>query len=276
MKLQNYLRIVFVLTLSCAASLYAQTVASSLIGTVVDPANAAVVGSPVTLTNAETGATRTAITDNTGTYRFQNIEAATYNVTVRAMGFKVETQTGIVVAAQETHNGGKMILQVGSVAESISVTAEVAQVQLESAEQSKTVDSADLNDLTLKGRDLFGFMALVPGVNDTTSSRDVTARGNKTGWYLNGNTTETYNFTVDGVTDMDTGANGSLHYEPNMDSIQELKVLTSNYQAEYGRNSGGTVTVVTKNGTKEFHGTGTGRTGMRNLTPTTGPITTPP
>jgi hypothetical protein len=76
MKLHNYQR-VFALAL-CCGSLFAQTVASSLIGTVVDPADAAVVGSPVTLTNAETGATRTATTDNTGTYRFQNIEAATY------------------------------------------------------------------------------------------------------------------------------------------------------------------------------------------------------
>ena len=64
------------------------------------------------------------------------------------------------------------------------------------------------------------------------------------------------NFTVDGITDMDTGSNSTLHYEPNMDAVQELRVLTSNYQAEYGRNSGGTITVVTKNGTQEFHGTG--------------------
>src|ERR1700690_3035611 len=64
------------------------------------------------------------------------------------------------------------------------------------------------------------------------------------------------NFTVDGVTDMDTGSNSTTHYEPNMDAIQELKVLTSNYQAEFGGNSGGTITVVTKNGTQQFHGTG--------------------
>ena len=71
---------------------------------------------------------------------------------------------------------------------------------------------------------------------------------------INGNTSA-LNFTVDGITDMDTGSNSTLHYEPNMDAIQELKVLTSNYQAEFGRNSGGTITVVTKSGTQHFHGT---------------------
>jgi len=255
MKLKVFTRIVFALAL-CCAGLYGQTVASSLEGVVVDPADAAVANAPVTLTNNDTKATRTANTDNTGTYRFQNIEAATYTITVKASGFKSETQTNVIVSAQETHNGGKMVLALGSVAESISVTAETAQVQLESSEQSKTVDSADLENLTLKGRDLFGYMKLIPGVIDTSTGRDVTAPGNLGGFTIQGNQQLTMNFTVDGVTDMDTGSNGSTHYEPNMDSIQELKVLTSNYQAEFGRNSGGTITVVTKNGTQEFHGTG--------------------
>ena len=256
MKLKHYTRIVFALAL-CCAGMYGQTISSSLIGSVVDPANAPVANAPVTLTNPDTKATRTATTDNEGTYRFLQLDPATYNLTVQAPGFKTETQTGIAISAQETHNGGKMILTLGSVAESISVTAEVAQIQLASSEQSKTVDSADLDDLTLKGRDLFGFMRLVPGVIDTgAQGRDVTSPNQLRGFSIQGNSTLTMNFTVDGVTDMDTGSNSTLHYEPNMDAIQELKVLSSSYQAEFGRNSGGTITVVTKNGTQEFHGTG--------------------
>jgi hypothetical protein len=249
---KNYKRALFALALSSAA-LFGQTVTSSLEGVVVDPADAAVANAPVTL-KSETGATRSANTDNTGTYRFIQVEPGTYTLTVKASGFKTETQTGIVISASETHNGGKMILQIGSVADSISVTAEVAQVQLESSEKSQTVDAQNLEDLTLKGRDLFGYMRLVPGVIDTTSSRDVTSPNAIGGITINGNTSAK-NFTVDGITDMDTGSNGTLHYEPNLDSIQELKVLASNYQAEFGRNSGGTITVVTKNGTQEFHGT---------------------
>ncbi len=202
---------------------------------------------------SSTGAARTSITDSLGTYRFTEVNAGKYNVTVKAPGFKSETQTGIVVTAQETHNAGKMILQLGSISESISVTAEAAQVQLSSSEKAQTVDAQELEDLTLKGRDLFGYLRLVPGVIDT-ANRDVTSHGSLSGININGGFTA-LNFTVDGVTDMDTGSNTSLQAEPNLDAIQELKVLTSNFQAEFGHNSGGTITVVTKNGTQEFHGT---------------------
>ena len=125
MKLKIYTRIVFALAL-CGASLFGQTVSSSLEGVVVDQSNAAVVGAAVTLTNPSTQSSRTAVTDNNGTYRFLQIDPATYNVTVKASGFKTQTQTGIAVSAQETHNGGRMILTVGSLSESISVTAEAA------------------------------------------------------------------------------------------------------------------------------------------------------
>ena len=250
--MKNYTRIVFALAL-CCASLFGQTVSSSIVGAVVDPADAVISGAPVTLTSVDTGATRIGTTDSLGTYRFTNVEAGIYNVTVKATGFKSETQTGIVVTAQETHNAGKMILALGSVSESISVSAEAAQVQLASAEKSSTVDSGDLDALTLKGRDLFGYVRLVPGVIDT-ANRDVTSHGAISGMNINGGFTA-LNFTVDGVTDMDTGSNTSLQVEPNLDSVQELKVLTNNFQAEFGHTSGGTITVVTKNGTQEFHGT---------------------
>src|SRR6185437_8383504 len=83
----------------------------------------------------------------------------------------------------------------------------------------------------------------------------VTSPNAISGITINGNNNLQKNFTVDGITDMDTGSNSTIHYEPNIDAIQELKVLTSNYQAEFGRNSGGTITVVTKSGTQDFHGT---------------------
>jgi hypothetical protein len=100
-----------------------------LIETVVDPADAAVAGAPVTLTSTQTNATRSAATDGSGTYRFLALDPGTYTVTIKATGFKQMTQTGIVISASETHNGGKMVLQLGNVSESISVTAEIAAVQ---------------------------------------------------------------------------------------------------------------------------------------------------
>jgi hypothetical protein len=257
MKLKESARIILGLALGCAG-LFGQTVASSLEGVVVDPLNAPVAGTAVTLISVETGAVRTATTDSYGTYRFVNLRPGTYNVKVEAPGFKVETQTGIVVAAEETRNAGRMTLQIGTLLETTTVMAQTTPVQTTSSESAQTVDAANLETLTLKGRDLFGYVKLVPGVIDTATSRDVTSHSAFSSIIINGNTaaSNTLNFTVDGITDMDTGSNGSNHYEPNMDSIQELRVLTTNYQAEFGRNSGGTITVVTKNGTKEFHGSG--------------------
>ena len=106
----KFIRIVFALAL-CCAGMFGQTVSSSLEGIVVDPADAAVANAPVVLTNSDTKATRTANTDNTGTYRFLQVDPGTYSITVKANGFKSGTETGIIVAAQETHSGGKLILR---------------------------------------------------------------------------------------------------------------------------------------------------------------------
>src|SRR4051812_27867550 len=233
---------------------FGQTVSSSLVGTVLDPSNAIVPNAPVTLTEQDTGTVRTATSDSSGLFRFLNLSPGNYSVSVSMTGFKSLVQKNIVLAAQETRDVGRLTLSLGNTTEQISITAEATPIQLASSEKSQTIDGNQLNDITLKGRDLFGYLKLVPGVIDTTAARDVTSPNAIAGITINGNTSAK-NFTVDGITDIDTGSNGTLHYEPNIDAIQELKVLTSNYQAEFGRNSGGTITVVTKSGTQSFHGT---------------------
>src|ERR1019366_288937 len=99
-------------------------------GTVVDPTDAGIAGVPVTLNRADTGAGRTGTTDSDGTFRFANLLPGAYTVTVRARGFKTATLSGIVVAAQEPRNAGRVVLEVGSVSESTTVTAEAGPVQL--------------------------------------------------------------------------------------------------------------------------------------------------
>ena len=246
--------ILAILLLVCAV-LPAQTVNSIVIGRVVDPTNAVVTAAAVTLTDQNTGSIRTAVTDSSGVFRFPDILPSTYTLFVRMKGFKAETVHNLVVSASETHEVGSLTLQIGDVTETIAVTAEATPIQLASSEQSQVIDANQLENVTLKGRDLFGYMHLIPGVIDTTAARDVTNPNAIGGITINGNTLAK-NFTVDGITDMDTGSNGTLHYEPNIDAIQELKVLSSNYQAEFGRNAGGTITVVTKAGTRDFHFTG--------------------
>lgn len=246
-------RLLLVMLLA-AAAMFAQTVASSIVGTVTDPAGAVVPGAQVQLVDTRTGSVRNIVSDNSGLFRFPNVAPSVYNVTVTAQGFKSRLERDIALSASETRDLGQIMLEIGAMTEQVAVTAEVTPVQVASSEKSQTIDGRQLNDITLKGRDLFGYMKLVPGVIDTTAARDVTSPNAIGGITINGNTSAK-NFTVDGITDIDTGSNGTLHYEPNIDAIQEMKVLTSNYQAEFGRNSGGTITVVTKSGTQQIHGT---------------------
>ena len=121
------LKLYFGIGLAAAALLCAnagaQTITSSLVGSVVDPSGAVVIGAPVTLTNDGTGAVRQGVTDTLGTYRFVNLDPGKYDVTVNAAGFKSETQTGIQVVIQETHNAGRMVVQIGSASESISLVS---------------------------------------------------------------------------------------------------------------------------------------------------------
>jgi hypothetical protein len=119
------------------------------------------------------------------------------------------------------------------------------------------VSSSELNQIALKGRDFFGLMQTLPGIVDTGGqARDATSPNAISGIYIAGGRNTSKNFTVDGIVDIDIDSNGTLHCEPNMDAIAEARVLTSNYQAEFGRSGMGTISVITKGGTQDFHGSG--------------------
>ena len=193
-------------------------------------------------------------------FRFLDLSPGTYTVTIKSPGFKTFTENRVVLVTSETRDLGKLTLALGALTDTVSVTAEATVVQLASSEKAQAIEGSQLSNVTLRGRDVFGYMKLVPGVIDNSQggvnagNRDVTSPNAIRGITINGNSSA-LNFTVDGITDMDTGSNSTLHYEPNMDAVQELKILTSNYQAEFGRNSGGTISLVTKSGTQDFHGT---------------------
>lgn len=240
------------LALMCAG-LYAQTVASSIVGTVIDTTNGVISGAEVKVIDQGTRTTHTVTSDAMGQFRLSNIPPAVYCLAITREGFKSWAAVDVTLSSSETRDMGRIKLEVGSVNEQMAVNAEATPVQTKSSEKSSLVDGEQLNRIPLKGRDLFGFMSLIPGVLDTTN-RDVTSPTGVGGITINGNSSAK-NFTVDGITDMDTGSNTTVHFEPNMDAIQELKVLTSNYQAEFGRNSGGEIIVITKSGSRDWHGT---------------------
>lgn len=259
MTVSRSVRVASGLTLLCAI-VFGQTVTSSLVGTLTDPANSVVPRVEVQLTHQATGAVRSAQSNSVGFFRFNNVPPGAYWVAVRAPGFKSYVQRGLSLSGSETRDLGRIVLEPGAAGEETSVTAEAAQVQTATSEKSSLVDGTQLDTLGQKGRDLFGFVGLVPGVVDTASAgRDVTSANAMDGITFGGAASKQQNFTVDGVTAVDTASTSgrsTVHYQPNMDSIAEIRVLTSNYQAEYGRNSSGAISVVTKSGGREFHGSG--------------------
>jgi len=240
-----------------AVPVWSQNISGSVKGTVVDQAGAAVPMAKATLTNSATGLSFSADSNAAGIFVFPSVGAGTYTLTVEAPGFQRYVRASIALTSGEIRDLGTLALKLGEVKESVQVHDVATPLQLASGERSGLVSGSQLNDLALKGRDFLALTATLPGVIDTNSaSRDTTSPSAIGGIYINGARTESKNFTVDGITDMDTGSNGQVHFEPNMDSIAEVKVLSSNYQAEYGRNAGGTISVITKGGGREFHGSG--------------------
>src|ERR1022692_2739162 len=246
-------RALLFMALVCACA-FSQSTTGSLQGTVTDPGDAAVPGVQIELKNNATGAIVTTSTGAEGIFVFNSLVPATYTLTVKpAAGFKTYTQSAIAVTADERRDLGQISLALGALTEQVSVTAITTPVQTASSENSKLIDSSQLGEITLKGRDLFGLLVTMPGMVTNTTS-DMSNENSIGTVRINGGASSSTNFTVDGITDLDTGSNGTTHFEPNMDSIAEMRVLTSNYQAEYGRNSAGSISVVTKGGSQEFHG----------------------
>ena len=240
------------LTLLCGV-IFAQTVTSNVVGTFTDPAGASVPGAEIQLKDQATGVVRTTTSSTEGLFRITNVQPSGFTLTVKANGFKTYTQQDLRLVAQETRDLGKIQLSVGSLTEEVSVTAVATPIQTASSEKSSLVDSSQLLAITVKGRDLMQMLNVMPGI--VSSGAGETTTVNSLGSVnINGAMNGRHNFTVDGIEDLDTGGDWTMEYEPNMDAIAEVRVLTSNYQAEYGRMAGGQIAVVTKGGGQQFHG----------------------
>jgi hypothetical protein len=173
---------------------------------------------------------------------------------VMKTGFKQFEQSGIVLTAGERRSVGALALQLGAVSETVTVTAVTADVQTVSSERSGLVTNKQLTDLMLVGRDFLGLLETLPGTVDFSSHES--PAGTNFNASIQGNRPGTNNLTIDGANNLNSGSGTAYWLSPSVDSIAEVKVLMNNYQAEYGRNSGASVMLITKSGTREFHGTG--------------------
>jgi len=231
----------------------AQTINGSIVGAAVDPSSLAIVGAEVTLRHIATGAVRQIRTSDRGEFLFASVPPGGYVVSVKAAGFKTAERTGIVLSASETLPVGEVMLEVGSTTETITVTSQGAVVQTASSERSGVITANQVENIQIRGRNVMNLLSLMPGVV-APNEADSVAR-NWSG-FVNGNRTDSNSLSIDGMGQNQIGAARNLLLSVSQDSVSEVKILLSNYQAEFGRYSGANVQVLTKSGTRDFHGLG--------------------
>ena len=234
-----------------SVSAWAQGTTSRVVGVVSDSSGAVVPGSKVTLTNEATGVSFNTETTTAGTYVFEAVQVGSYRVEVEAAGFKKLTAIGnrLTIGVPLTVN---VTLQVGAVAESVEVTGAAEVVETSTSGNFGTLmEQRAVQDLPLaqtRGRNVLSFLNFQPGV----------VSGANTGGsvHVNGARDRAWNYTLDGV-DVNETSQGGSNFSPlrtNPDSLAEFRVITSNATAEFGRNSGGQVAMVTRSGGNSFHG----------------------
>src|SRR5260221_5976144 len=241
----------------CVGTALSQVTFGTIFGRVQDPSGAMVTNATVTVSNPSNGLTRTMTTSAMGEFSAPGLYPGTYTITVEAPGFKKLESSGFVLSAADKLNAGNLALAVGATADSVTVTADAGQVQLQSSsgERSDLISGKQLNDIAINGRNVLDYMKLIPGVTSTFSG-SVSGTGGIDGFNVNGTRANQHEFTLDGASNVDTGNNGGTHVTLNPDAIEEVKVLTSNYQAEFGKAAGGQVAIVSKGGTNKGHGNG--------------------
>jgi outer membrane receptor protein involved in Fe transport len=243
----------FTLALLLAPALVrAQTNVGQIAGRVTDSSGAVLPGVTVTATSERTSLTQTSVTDAQGGYVFASLPAGPYRLLVDLSGFKpVERKNVVLDAASRV--AADFQLEVGSIAETISVAATADRVETLSGDVSRVITGEQVNNIALNGRNYAQLLQLLPGA--AIQSTDPFALGlSTTGQAINGVRTGSIYFLVDGADNMDNGANTNAITSPGLDTIEEVKVLTAGYAAEFGGRSGALINVVTKGGTREFRG----------------------
>jgi hypothetical protein len=238
----------------------AQTVTGTLLGSVLDSSGALIPNAEVTAVNQETGLTRTVRSDGVGNYLLTFLPPGSYRLIGSMQGFRQTVQSGIAVQA-DTRTRVDLTLTVGETSETVEVVADIPLVQTSDATVGEVVDSQRITDLPLNKRNFMDLVQLTAGVAPGRASEagNVSTIDNFRGRFTfnaNGQRSTTNNIMVDGV---DNNANlfnaGGVVIAPNVDAIAEFKVSTANFSPEFGRAAGGVVSVQTKSGTNQIHGT---------------------
>jgi len=224
---------------------HAQTVTGTIIGSVLDPSGALVANAQISLINEATGDKRDQRAGTDGGFVINAVFPGRYTIRVEAPGFKRLDRTGLNVSASERANLGALSLEVGATTDSVTVTAEGALVQASSAERSAQLTNEQLTNLASSGRTVLGLLRVLPGIPNPGEGGGLPN--------VNGLRSAFVGMTTDGTPNLELGTAFSST-RPHLDAVAEVKVLTNNYQAEYGGTAGALVQIVTKSGSNDFHG----------------------
>ena len=241
------------LMLAGVSAIFGQVSVGRISGTVTDSAGAVVPNATVTVTSPATNLSRTATTNDEGFYNVTNLPVGSYNVLVEAPNFKKSISPGNALSA-DSRLTVDFKIETGQISETVEVTPTSGEtVNVTSGEVGKVIDNQQLNNLALNGRNYYQLLSLVPGAVVTADDALDTNLATNT-ININGNRGVSNNLTLDGGTNNNAGSNASQINNVGIDFIQEVKLQTSNFSAEYGRNSGAQINVITKRGGNQFHG----------------------
>src|SRR3989440_597023 len=255
---------VLALLLATPLAVSGQVTTATIVGTVTDPGGAVVPSAQVTARNADTGLTRTVASNDEGSYRIEFLPVGKYSVEVALAGFKKALVSDIVLQVNDTARVD-ISLTVGQVSETVTIAESASPaINTSTAEIGRTIQSAEITQLPLVERNVYTLLDLTPGVQSNNNGVATASTGTSTfilGYpeqrtLINGGTdggTGSVNYYLDGGINM-TNLRNTGNILPNPDAIQEFKVQTNSYNAEYGRYASGVINVITKSGTNQFHG----------------------
>jgi hypothetical protein len=249
-------RVQLMLFLMLAPAMFAQETRATLSGTVTDKGLSVIPGVTLRLTNVDTDSSSSTITNSVGEYRFFFLNPGTYKLTAEAKGFQTFVQTKIALNMSQAATVD-VSMAVGSESQTVDVTSSEPLLETEKADRGLVVSQRSLAELPITTRNPIVLAELTPGVTNTGQSYNLTPFSNSgnSSFSINGATGDATENLLDGApNDMIYQSLNSIAYVPSVDAVAEFKVITAPYDAQYGRNGGGVISIVTKNGTNAFHG----------------------
>ncbi len=236
---------------------YSQITTADILGTVTDGTGAVIPNAAITVTNVDTRVARSTTSNGSGDYNVTLLPVGKYSVSVTLSGFKTSTTNNLSVEAGDRARAD-VKLEIGGSTETVEVEAQTPLLQADNATVSSTVTAKAVQDLPLNGRNFVQLVQLVPGANEGPGNGLVSGgrpddRRSSASFSVNGQDDTLNNFIIDG-TDDNERVIGTIGVRPNVEGIQEITVETNSYSAEAGRTAGGVVSIITRSGTNQFHG----------------------